>query len=57
MKKPNLKSEILGTDFSYNRPDSLLPDRIPKQLVWLGIRTVSTVELTTTPSGKYEETW
>lgn len=57
MKKPNLKGEILGTDFSYNRLGWLLPDRISKQLMWLGIRTVSTVELTTTPSGEYEETW
>jgi predicted SAM-dependent methyltransferase len=49
--------EIIETDFNYNRLGWLLPDRIANQLMWLGIRTVLSVELTITPSGEYEETW
>jgi hypothetical protein len=57
MKKPNLKSGILGTDFSYDRLGWLVPDSIPRQLMWLGIRTVLTVELTIPRMGSYEEPW
>lgn len=56
---PNHKNawETIETNFNYNRLGSIIPNRVARRLMWMGIRTVLDVELIITPAGEYESTW